>query len=299
MDIPEVDIKVCMNCHSVFARNRWQQIPLRKLVIDELSVKSKDVRISRIREKDLLEIIKNKQKRAELSITAAKAGKKKKLPLVLKIQYKQCTTCSRAKSGYYEGILQLRNKRNPDFDKILEETMDQVKRDKHGFIAKSAEIKDGVDLYLSSKKLLQAIGKKLYLKYGGTMTMSQSLFSRDRQSSKNVYRVTVLVRLPDFKRGDIVFIKKRPVLVRSIKKDMILGIDITKHKRATGRMQDVHQVLPSEDFTLAKVTKTRPQLEVLHPETFQSTPVENPIPIKKENINVIEIKGKLYLVPAD
>ena len=92
---------------------------------------------------------------------------------------------------YYEGILQLRN---PN-EEVLNFIRNQFKNNSKVWISKQERLKTGIDLYISSNKFLLSLGKKLKKSFKGELKTSRKLHSRDRMTSKNVYRVAVLFRL--------------------------------------------------------------------------------------------------------
>jgi len=303
----ELEIKVCRNCLALFINNRWQtgsrfsahlEQMLRMQLFPDIGQGS--LSISNIDE--IIRSTRNKEKKVMADIIIkdesqqAKAAKHHHAALSLK--YGQCTACSRLSSGYYEGILQLRNRKSRGFDAVLDDVLGQADSARGATIVKTVEQKDGIDVYLTSKKLLMAIGKRLYERYGGTLKKSRSLFSRSHETSKNVYRVSVMFRLPDYSKGDIVMIHKKPVLLSSIKKNTVVGRDLAANKRFSADAKHIERIIPSDNIVKTPVSKTRPRLEVLHPETFQSTPVENPARVKGGSAAVIEIDGRLYLIPA-
>lgn len=53
----------------------------------------------------------------------------------------------------------------------------------------------GCDIYLSSRKSAVQISKKLKKNFNGDLKVSKTLHSRDRLTSKLIYRVTILFRL--------------------------------------------------------------------------------------------------------
>ncbi|MCD4666308.1 60S ribosomal export protein NMD3 [archaeon] len=92
---------------------------------------------------------------------------------------------------YFEAIFQVRphNKEVEDYIKK------QIKKRDNVFISKEIDKKFGIDYYITSQKFARALGLKLKRVFKGTLTTSRSLHTRDKQTSKNVYRVTVCFRL--------------------------------------------------------------------------------------------------------
>jgi len=60
-------------------------------------------------------------------------------------------------SGYFEGILQLRNTGKEVDDFIL----NLVNKTNEIIISKGVKVRNGIDLYFTSQKFLQVVGKKL------------------------------------------------------------------------------------------------------------------------------------------
>jgi NMD protein affecting ribosome stability and mRNA decay len=95
--------------------------------------------------------------------------------------------------NYYEGKLQLRN---PN-EEVINFIKNQFKNNDKVWVAKYETLKNGVDIYVSSNHFLLALGKKLNKSFKGELKTSRKLHTQDRQTSKQVYRVTVLFRLDD------------------------------------------------------------------------------------------------------
>lgn len=92
---------------------------------------------------------------------------------------------------YYESILQLR----PYDKKILNYVKKRVEKRKDVFISKEVKLKKGIDLYLTSNKFALILGKKLKKAFKGEVKISRKLFSRNKLTSKRLWRVTVCFRL--------------------------------------------------------------------------------------------------------
>ena len=99
--------------------------------------------------------------------------------------------------NYFEGILQVRNV-SPDVMEFIYRTIAQ---DRRAVVVKEKRVGDGWDLYLTSQKYVQSLGKKLQAKYGGGVKVTATLHTRSR-TGKDLYRVTVLFRVPRFRAGD-------------------------------------------------------------------------------------------------
>ncbi|MFH0978781.1 MAG: NMD3-related protein [Candidatus Woesearchaeota archaeon] len=110
-------------------------------------------------------------------------------------------------SDYFEGILQLRNPTEVVIDYVESsgEDISQVKK-----------AKNGLDYYFVSQRSLRALGKTLQKSFAGELKTSRTIFTRNRQTGKDVYRVTVLFRCYNIKKGDLVVIRGRQFRVLSV-----------------------------------------------------------------------------------
>jgi len=95
-------------------------------------------------------------------------------------------------SNYWEAKLQIR-----PYNKIV---VDYVKKQiikDNIMVAKEENKKFGTDFYLSSRHFVLRMGRQLKKVFKGTTITSRKLFTKDRLTSKNVYRVTVCFRLKE------------------------------------------------------------------------------------------------------
>ena len=135
---------------------------------------------------------------------------------------------------YFEGILQLRNP--------TEELLDCVEKEitKKGdvSIAKAKKIKNGIDFYMSSQRFLRSLGNKLQERFPGNMEISKKLHTKHRQTSKEVYRVNVLFRMPQFKKGDIIEYKGEEVKIMGMSKK-VFAKELKTGKKLTLKYKDL------------------------------------------------------------
>lgn len=101
---------------------------------------------------------------------------------------------------YYEGVLQLRNPKKEVVDKIRK----LVEERKDVWIADEKKVRGGIDFYISDQRFLQALGRRLQKEFGGELKSSKRLFGVKRETSKLVYRVFILLRIPEFEKGQII-----------------------------------------------------------------------------------------------
>jgi len=96
--------------------------------------------------------------------------------------------------------------RNPN-GLVMDFINKQMENKEGVFISKRVKVINGVDLYFSSQRFLQNLGRKLQKTFGGELKISTKLHTVHRLTSKRIYRVNVLFRLPTVKKGDIVRIR--------------------------------------------------------------------------------------------
>ena len=96
-------------------------------------------------------------------------------------------------ADYYEAILQIRPK-NIEVYNFVKEMVDKRENCR---ISKEDVLKTGVDLYMTNQKFTVALGKRLREKFKGKTLITRQLFSINRNTSRKVYRVTVLFRMQE------------------------------------------------------------------------------------------------------
>ena len=127
---------------------------------------------------------------------------------------------------YFEATLQLR------FidQQIVQFVTDDI--EKHGIkVSKEKSLQYGIDISVDSRKYAQQLGKLLQQTFGGMLKVTARLFTRDRQSSKEVYRITVLFKQFPYKKGDTFQYKGLPYVVKSASTDVIAEDAAHKTKR--------------------------------------------------------------------
>ncbi len=113
---------------------------------------------------------------------------------------------------YFEGILQLRNPNR----KVTEYVISQIEQNDDVFVSKAVKVRGGYDYYLSSRRFLKTLGYRLRKAFGGELKLSSKLFSKNRQTSKEIHRVNVLYRCCDVKKGNIIEYRGEKIKVMAV-----------------------------------------------------------------------------------
>ncbi len=92
---------------------------------------------------------------------------------------------------YFEAVIQLRN----PTEELISFIRNQIKKRGNVFVAKEDIEKYGVDIYISDQRFARALGNKMKRAFKGELITSRRIFTRSRQTSRDVYRVTVCFRM--------------------------------------------------------------------------------------------------------
>jgi len=209
------------------------------------------------------------------------------------ISYARCQPCRKEGTQYFEGVLQLRN---PTYE--AEHFIQARVQKEYGVSINNTElVKNGVDFYITSGKYLRTLAKQIHQRFGGEVKLSPQIYSKDRQTAKEIYRIMALCRLPLFAAKDIVDIEGSIVVISSVGGQKLTGLNIGKGKRIQVNYlgKQIH-VLKSE---MTQVSRIHPAVEVLDPETYQSIPVENKPSMDLEqgdSVRIVKHEERLYLI---
>ena len=136
--------------------------------------------------------------------------------------------------SYYEGILQLRNVGN----EVVNFAIKEIDKEPSAKISEIKEAGDGFDIYITRQKFLRSLGNKLQKQFGGQVVVSRRIFTRNRQTSRDLYRVNLLFRLPPFKKGDIIGYKGDKIKIMQMHKK-VLAKDIKTGKKLNLSFKDL------------------------------------------------------------
>lgn len=224
----DIVITKCINCIRFQIRHKWEQFSdADEGIVKGALAKIKNIKRIPVEITPIYDFLKNKPgAKQDIELRIAAEDQEFLVPAVIMFTY--CDRCAKEGTEYFEGTFQLRNA-TPEAIKFVRndiaaaEGVHLVKEYGHG--------KD-FDFRLTSAKYIRALGKRLKLRFNGELHETSRLFSLNRQTGKEIHRVTALFKLRDFKVGDVVENKKgQKIKIKTLGK-RASGIDIETGKKA-------------------------------------------------------------------
>ncbi|ADG13278.1 NMD3 family protein [Methanocaldococcus infernus ME] len=328
IEIPDrVEIEVCHMCGS-YKRKTWQtpkgESPeeiveeiVRWAVRDNLEVKG-DVEI------EVLPYISQLPggKRSKL-IVPVKIIAKGKLPgekeereeerdIEVHLKMVQCPRCSRFMSNYYEATLQVRamnryltEEEKEEIDKFVrEELYRRLKKDRMAFISKFIPQKEGLDYQLGSVGAARSVAQRIKQKYGGKITESATLVGVDSEGNE-LYRVTVSVKIPEYRVGDVVEYKDKYHVVSAITENKVYMKTLDEKREKVGvswhiAEKETKLISKREDLSSATVISTIPKLMVMDDRSYEIYEFDTNLDVKEgDKIKILKKDERIYLVGKD
>ena len=230
----------------------------------------------------------------------------------VKIKKGSCPDCSKYASGYFESVIQIRaDRRFPSTNEL--QTIDQIMRAKTSslsvqnrmaYVSDVSVIKEGVDYYIGSYKAARKLATAVKDVMGGVVQESPRLVGRDKSRGKDLYRIWISIRLPDFQKGDFIEYENRKGQVKGFDGKKIVLNDLESHDVWSVMWKEYNKikvVARSNDIKTTNVTSKTPKtIQILHPDTYQPVDIDinaetSDLDIGDE-VNVIEIEDILYIL---
>lgn len=273
-DFKEIKLFVCNHCKSYNYKNKWQKF-------QDLNTVMKMIVTGNIKQKINYHDMNDEQVEELLSYKAGvhkpfnievSIGKEKfELPAVIDVTL--CPKCSKQGTKYFEGVLQVRNI-TPEIYKFIKNDLAK-QRSKGIHINKEVNIDDtdaNIDFYYTDKGYLRIIAEKLRSSFGAILKQNAQLFSIDWETSKNLYRLNVLVEFPNYHKDDV--IKLDGHLYKIISMDAKIHVlNLETHTKTLLPHKESYDVLKPIEVMLIK---KYPEFEILDPTTYYQARLMNP-----------------------
>lgn len=307
-----VDLFVCTSCGQFLWRGEYQPMAFEKA----LSMAARSA-LGVIREARLVECTADISPRDEynysvtlrcrLSISDFEADAL--ASTIVRVKNSVCKICSRRTGNYYESILQIRTSAKAIPADLMDEVLARVERvvdnaaatNPNAFVTKMELVPGGVDVYLSLIALGRELSKTLSDLYCAETDESSKLVGQSRDGI-DMYRVSYLVRLPDFHVGDVVRYGKKYYLLTRVSNSGGKIRSLSNFSEATVRrpnMPDLKVYAKESDLESADViSRASGEVQILDPADYS---VRDLLVPKGESVGdtvkIVRIDGVLYYVP--
>ena len=307
-----IDLIHCSHCGSFKFKNNWTDElfsdVVRRLIKNNFKIK---------RELEQVEIeteckdIKN-GKDCIVSITGFLDDHQitEKHNLHVRIKKNVCDVCSKQFGGYHEAILQIRaDTRNLSKQELKDIHLEvesyvedlKLKGNRALFITDIAEEHKGLNFYLSERSAGLAIAKRIQEIYGGEI--KQSSKNVGMKDSKQVYRMTYLVRLPAFKKGDFIKFNDKYYKIISVHTKKAQIVDLSDWEESTMEMKNLKQANKIDGKETIKqaiiVSQTDDDIQIMDEKTYKIMVIKKPRKIKfnEKTVEIIKLQDNIFLVP--
>ncbi len=307
-----IELEMCHDCGNFYDRGRWRDLDYVEQASRILDDKTKTHKqIDSIHwEIPEFEPVKGEH-RVTCQAIAIIGGQefKQDLEIGIRIRVQMCPSCSRRSSDYYEAILQLRRDGVASKDAEIELAIEnqQVLRyvdslagnEENAFLTKWGVVPGGMDYYIGSIVLAKNIAARMREGYGATIKESNSMVGmRDGQ---DLYRWTILVRLPIHGRGDVVAYDKKLYVVDAVSRK-ILSLKSVAKGQIYRMSPDDSKIKPVAKYSklmeAVVVSYEGKAIQILDPENFKTVTVLRPPYLKQvgETVPVVRYDEQLHVV---
>jgi nonsense-mediated mRNA decay protein 3 len=307
-----LDLTMCPRCSSYKYKNTWLQEPFREVlkrhVTDAFHISSelKDIEIqTRCSEQERI-----------LACTVFISGilENQKIteqhPLTVRIRQNTCDVCSREAGGYYEAIVQIRAEQRTLSKhelKTLRTTVETLVRQfqesgKRGlFITDIDEKREGLDFFISEKGIALSIAKKIQEQFGGIFKQSAS--TAGMKDSKQVYRMTYLIRIPAYQKGDFFTLNNSFFFILSLHANKVRVVDLSTWEE---KVIEGKEILPSRILggnelirEMIVVSQSKTEIQLMDPKTYETLDVRKPksFTADSEMAKTVKLDGQIFLLP--
>ncbi len=218
-----------------------------------------------------------------------------------------CGECSRRHGGYFEAIIQVRGHEDrpltdlDDMELQVRDELDRLAGRDGAFFSKIDRVRGGLDFYVGTTEVARVLSRELVNKWGAGHQETAKLVGRT-SDGQDMYRVTMLVRLPPYGRGDFVRVDGHLYKVLDVARKTlrILSLeDWTISRQEPARAAEVKLVGPREEEQDAVVVSQNDHdVQILDPVTYRTLDVRIPRPIHLgESARVFRHDDRVWIIP--
>lgn len=250
-----LEMTVCKRCGAVKIHGGWKQLPHTIVEPDEVrrnqintllesvisqTIKTYEVEFTSVVTRDRI-----------ITITLDVYGspheqipQKSEIHIIeVRVNYSICNSCSSLSGGYYEAILQIRadnrivTEQEEDLiTEIVEHmTIHEHSKDAYAFVSGISRDKYGIDFWIGSEHLCRKIADEIQSRFLASRKENYKLVGQEK-GGKDKFRITIMLRLPQYTVGDFITVLGRPCQVDAIGKNGLACYDLKDRVQFT-----VHQ----------------------------------------------------------
>jgi len=220
-----------------------------------------------------------------------------------------CKKCSRQLGNYYEATIQIRSGTKELSDDLRDETVRYVRdriekiseENRQMFLTKVEEVQGGVDMLISTISLAKMLAKEMSDSYGTEVKESSKLIGK-ADNGTDMYRMTYLLRMPEYRSGDVVIFEGAPYKLSAISKGTgkltRLGDFRTVPIRRTQMPEMKVHTARSDIMRATVISKSRGEIQILHPVTYATVDIRIPETANiGDTANVVDVDDTIFFVP--
>jgi len=313
LSLPDhVDLFTCTACGQFFRHGEWASSETEKAIIAVAKEQLSCVKEGRIVSTDSsVESLDDYNYMVTLTcnIEIEDFTTRAMASTIVRIKNTVCKICSRRTGNYYEAILQVRTMDKDLPSDLQDEVLAKVEKfvdeaastDANAFITKMEIVQGGVDVYLSLIALGRGLVKVLGDDYCAETNESAKLVGQTRDGL-DMYRVSYLVRIPEFHVGDIVRYQKHYYVLKRVSSTggRLLSLrNFTEMPLRRKNMPELKVFAKSEDLEKADIiSRSGREIQVMDPADYSTKDILVPEDAEiGDSVRVVRIDRALYYVP--
>lgn len=308
LSLPDhVDVLMCAHCSSMLNGGKWEDVGSLKdaaqIALGNALVLPDEVTLSEMRvglsEKDE----RNMDAKVLVMISSHGMQFEREISTIVRLKRGSCTECSKQHGNYYEAIIQLRGdeKAPPEraqmsAERLIRDRVASMRRSsRRVFISKVTKVKGGLDFYFSTGAAARSVARELHETMCTEYKESSSLWGQ--RAGEEIYRMTFLIRLPGYGRGDVVTYDSKDYYIRSMSHGTIHAFDLLTGEPRPIRVKGPDEcVLAREGSEIPRVIvlyETDREVQVLDPDTMMPLDLRKPAGFRRDGEQVRLAKTKL------
>ncbi len=307
-----IALEMCHDCGRFFESGRWKDVYHIELASSILDDRTKTHAQVESLSWDIPDFLPEKGEHREICQAVAMIGGKEfeqDFEVGIRIRVQMCPSCSRKSSDYFEAVIQLRkdNVSTKDAETelaienqlILNYTDTLAGNEDNAFLSKWGTVQGGIDYYIGSIVLAKNIAAKMRDNYGASLKESNTVVGmRDGQ---DLFRWTILVRMPLNGVGDVVAYDRKLYVVDAVTRKVLTLKDIARGQILRIQPDDV-KLKPvtkySQLMDAVVVSYESKTIQVLDPDNFKTITLARPPYLKDvgETVPVARYDERLHVV---